>query len=803
MAGLLQDLRYGFRMLARNPGFTAVAIVALALGIGANTAIFSLVNSYLLKLLPYPDSDQLVLVNQRHKTQRIGMSTSLPNFLDWRAQNHVFAAMGATLNASFNLTGDGEPERVTGGRVSASVFKVLQLQPVLGRSFLEEEDRPGALRVAVLGQAFWQKRFGGRADIVGRQILINGERHTVVGVMPPGFRMSTMDYNIAVPLALDPARYTRGIQFLRVVARLKPGVTIERANAEMSTIAARLAREYTENRNFGVGISPLADWYVGRIRPSLLVLLTVVSVVLLIACVNVANLLLARATVRSRELSIRTALGAGRRRLVRQMMTESLLLCLCGGAAGVLAGYWGAKLMYSAIPVWMLPFRAEAMNANVLGFTLLATLATGALFGIAPALASAKADVGEALKKAGRGSSGGVRRALLRNALVVSELALAVMLLSGAALLVKSFFELQRVDLGFRPDHVLTADVMLSAKTYPKPADRAAFYEQLLARVSTQPGVVSAGAVSNLPFNGNISNYSFVVEGRPAPPPGEIPVAGYQTVSPAYFQTMGIPLLRGRAFTASDRERSTRVAIIDQTLASRYFPNEDPVGQRLKLGSANSPEPPALIVGVVGKVLSTSAEEKAAPTMYFPYLQEPTAPSTIVVRTAADPPGMLAGLKRAVRELNPNLPLANVSTMEEMVADSSAYRRLTMYVFAGFAALALVLAAVGLYGVISYSVAQRGHEIGIRMALGAGRRDVLRLVVGQGLALTATGTAAGLAGACALTRFLANMLFGVKPRDPLTFAAVALILALVATAAAYIPARRATRVDPLTALRYE
>jgi len=803
MATLLQDLRYGFRMLARNPAFTAVAVLALALGIGANTAIFSLVNAYLLKLLPYPDSGRLVLCNQQFKREGMPGATAFPNYLDWRAQNHVFTAMAAVRNESFNLTGDGEPERVTGARLSASAFQVFQMQPLLGRGFLEEEDRPGARRVAVLGKAMWEKRYGGRRDIIGRQIQINGEPYTVVGVMPAGFRLGTMDYNISIPLALDPAKFGRGIQFLRVVARLKPGVTIERAQAEMSAIAARLEREYPENRDWTAGIGPLTDWYVGRrIRPSLLVLLAAVSLVLLIACVNVANLLLARAASRSKEMSIRTALGAGRWRIARQMLAESLLLCAAGGAAGLLFGYWGSKAMYAAIPVWMLPFRTESINPSILGFTVLATLVTGLLFGMAPALVSSRADVNEALKEGGRGTPGGPRRGRLRNALVIAELALAVMLLTGSGLLVKSFIQLQHVDLGFQPDHLLTLDVVLSRKAYPTPDLRRAFYRQLIDRASAQPGVVSAAAISSLPLNGNINDYGVTIEGRPALP-GEQLMAGYQTISSEYFRTMRIPLLKGRAFTTGDNGNSLPVVIIDETMAKQFWPNQDPIGKRMKLGTATSPEAMVTVIGVVGKVLSVSPEEAPKAMMYFPYLQDAFPLTTLVVRTAGDPLGALPGVKRALRELNPALPPANIATMEEMVADSSAYRRLTMYVIAGFAALALALAAVGLYGVISYSVAQRGHELGIRMALGAQPADVLRLVVGQGLALTAAGTALGLGAAYALTRFLASMLFGVKPRDPLTFAAVALVLAVVATAAAYIPARRATRVDPLTALRYE
>ena len=804
MTQFFQDLRYGFRMLANSPGFTAVAVLTLALGIGANSAIFTLVNAYLLRPLPVAEPGRLVLVSEIQAAKGFVGSVSFPTYLDWREQNQVFEELAAVRGEDFNLTGTDEPERLYGARVSAGFFRTLGVRPILGRGFLPEEDKPGGARVVVLSRGFWQRRSGARPDILGQALTLDGERFTVVGVAPSGFRISrTAPYELWVPLALEPNRAGRGTHFLLVIARLKPGISIERAQADLSAISSRLARQYPENFGWGAVVENLHARLMREARPALLVLLAAVGLVLLIACANLANLLVARGAARQKEIAIRTALGAGRLRVVRQMLTESLLLALLGGGLGLLLALWGVNLLNAIIPAGIQPLQAARADATVLGFTLLVSLATGVLFGLAPALNVSKPDLAQTLKEGGRSSSAAGRHGRLRDSLVVSEVALAMVLLVGAGLLIKSFMRLQQVDPGFRSESVLTIELSLPQARYSKPQQRATFYEQLLERIAGLPGVRAAGACTQLSLSGGETIWGLTIEGRPEPGPGEILQSGHRSVSPDYFRAMSIPLRRGRYFTAQDREGAPGVVIINETMANRFWPSQDPIGKRIRLGAGRSGAPWIPIAGVVADVKYSGLDRQPGPEMFLPHLQNPAPRMAIVVRAAAEPASLATALRSAVTALDRDQPVANIRTLEKIVSDSVAPRRLTMLLLGIFAALALVLAGVGLCGVISYSVTQRTHELGVRMALGAQPSEVLRLVIGHGMILTMIGVAIGLAGAFALTGFLSSLLFGVTARDPATFLAVALALASVALAACYIPARRATRVDPMVALRYE
>ena len=799
-----QDLRYGFRMLANSPGFTAVAALTLALGIGANSAIFTLVNAYLLRPLPVAEPGRLVLISEIQAAKGFVGSVSFPTYLDWREQNQVFEELAAVRGEDFNLTGTDEPERLYGARVSAGFFRTLGVRPILGRGILSEEDQPGGARVVVLSRGFWQRRFGAQPDILGQALTLDGERFTVVGVAPSDFRISrTAPYELWVPLALEPNRAGRGTHFLLVMARLKPGISIARAQADLTAISSRLARQYPENIGWGAMVENLHARLMREARPALLVLLAAVGLVLLIACANLANLLVARGAARQKEIAIRTALGAGRLRVVRQMLTESLLLALLGGGLGLLLALWGVNLLNAIIPAGIQPLQAARADATVLGFTLLVSLATGVLFGLAPALNVSKPDLAQTLKEGGRSSSAAGRHGRLRDSLVVSEVALAMVLLAGAGLLIKSFMRLQQVDPGFRSESALTMELSLPQARYLKPQQRAAFYEQLLERIAGLPGVRAAGACTQLPLSGGETIWGLTIEGRPEPGPGEVLQAGHRSVSPDYFRAMSIPLRRGRYFTAQDREGAPGVVIINETMANRFWPNQDPIGKRIRLGAGRSGAPWIPIAGVVADVKYSGLDRQPGPEMFLPHLQNPSPRMAIVVRAATEPASLATALRSAVTALDRDQPVANIRTLEKIVSDSVAPRRLTMLLLGIFAALALVLAGVGLYGVISYSVTQRTHELGVRMALGAQPSEVLRLVIGHGMILTMIGVAIGLAGAFALTRFLSSLLFGVTARDPATFLAVALALASVALAACYIPARRATRVDPMVALRYE
>jgi putative ABC transport system permease protein len=804
---LWQDLRYGVRTLLKNPGFTAVAVIALALGIGANSAIFSVVNAVLLQPLPYRDPDRLVMVWEDNTKGGYPRNTpAAANFLDWREQSRVFEGMAAIANQSFALTGAGEPERIDGRRVSASLFPLLGVEPLLGRAFLPEEDQPGAGRAVILSHGLWQRRFGSDPNITGKALTLNGESHTVVGVMPAHFQFPAREDELWVPIAFtNEQAANRGTHYLQVVARLKPGVTVEQTQAEMSAIAARLQEQYpSQNTGVGAAVVPLHEQLVGDIRPALLILLGAVGFVLLVACANVANLLLARAAARQKEIAVRVALGASRMRLIRQFLTESVLLAAVGGVAGLLLSLWGVNLLKAFIPENISQVGAISIDAQVLGFTLLVSLLTGLIFGLAPATQASNFNLNETLKEGGRDSSAGSRGNRIRAVLVVAEVAVSLVLLIGAGLLINSFLRLRSVDPGFRADNLLTMRIVLPELKYPDQARRAAFYAEALRRIEALPGVESAAVTNWIPLVRQGDSNSFTVEGQPDPGPGRSPSVATRVVSPRYFDTMGIQLLRGRQFGEQDRADSPPVVIVSEAMARRSWPGEDPVGKRMKMGGYNSDAPWMEVVALVKDVRQFELTAEPKPQIYLHYEQPAFfRPSNLVVRTEADPLGLAATVRKTVWEIDKDQPVSNISTMEDVLSESISRQRFSMLLLGIFAGVALVLAAVGIYGVMSYSVAQRTHEIGIRMALGAQAADVLKLTVGQGLRLVLVGVAVGLAAAFALTRLMASLLYGVSATDPATLVTISLVLISVALLASYVPARRATKVDPLTALRYE
>jgi putative ABC transport system permease protein len=808
MRTLIQDLRYGMRTLRKNPGFTAIAVLTLALGIGANTAIFSVVNGVLLRPLPFRDPARLVLIAEKSPFPVI--STSRENYLDWRDQSHSFEAMEATRSGSITLTGAGEPERLNVRMATAGLFPMLGINAQIGRTFLAGEDRVGGSPVALLSYGLWQRRFGGSRDIIGKTINLDLQPYTVVGILPNGFQilqpadvyLPFMPWAKTLP---DDRNWHPGII---PIARLKRGVSREQARVEMVGITKRLEQQYPDyNTGTSADVVGLQDQIVQNSRPALLLLLGAVSFVLLIACANVANLLLARAASRGREVAIRTAMGASRGRVVRQLLTESVLLSLAGGLLGVIVA-WAAigllpKIAADSIP----PGAPIGLDPWVLAFTALVSLFTGLLFGIVPALRTAKLDLREALNEGSRGSTAGPGQHLLRGALVAMEIALAMLLLVGSGLLLRSFSRLQEVPPGFQPDHLLVADIPLSPTAYAKPQDRYQFFDRLVERVKALPGVRSAAAASFLPVSGGGSIIHFNITGRPPKSPHEFVAAGYRTITPNYLETLGVPLLQGRLFTRADNEKSPAVVVINATMARTFFQNENPLGKRLQLGALPDQEVPTMeIVGVVGDVhfgLGTDPQAE----MYLPYRQAdlilPVFQLSLVMRTAGDPSLQTSALRSALAEIDPNQPLVKVRTMEENMATTVAQPRFRTWLIGILALLALVLAAVGVYGVMSYTVTQRTSEIGVRVALGAQPRDVFRIIVGQGLRLAFFGVGVGLVAALVLTRLLQSFLFGISAYDPPTFIAVSALLTLVAVAASYFPARRATRVDPMIALRYE
>ncbi|HYJ88118.1 MAG TPA: ABC transporter permease [Pyrinomonadaceae bacterium] len=801
MEALFKDIRYGIRSLLQRPGFTAIAVITLALGIGANTTLFSFVNGVLLRPLPYKDADRLVVLDETAPKQGIeSFAVSYPNFVDWRQQNQVFEDIGIYQEGNHTLVGAGDPEQIPGARVSQGLFELLGVTPIRGRTFTAEEDRPETNNVVILSHGLWQRRYASSENVVGQTLSLNGRTSTVIGVMPPGFKFPEIA-ELWVPMGLTEKLFTRTDHGLDSIARLKPNVTLEHAQAEMNVIARRIEEQNpVTNEGLGVNVFRLRDRLVGDYRQALLILLGVVVFVLLIACANVANLLLARSSSRRQELALRAALGASRSRIIRQLLTESALLTFLGAVLGVLLAVWGKNLLLAAIPGEMPFWMKFDLDLRVLGFTFVLSLLTGLVFGIAPALQASKNDLNEALKEGGRNAGGAHNR--LRSSLVVAEVALSMMLLVGAGLMIRSFTKLGSVNAGIRPENVLTVEVPLPRAKYSEPAKQSAFFKELVTRVRTMPGVSSAAAISGVPLRGGWGR-SLTVEGYPVLSVGQAPMINHSVVTPNYFQTMGIPLREGRDFTEADAEGTTRVTVVDERLARQYWPGVSPLGKRIRFGPPESNEPWHLIVGVAGSVRNRRLDQETVQTIYVPYQQIPVRGMTLALHTTGDPENLTGSVREAVRALDKDQPITNAMTMETVIARSVWLQRFYAILFGVFAALALVLAAVGIYGVMSYAVTQRTHEIGIRMALGARAGDVLRLVIRNGMLLISIGVVIGLVGALALTRLLATMLFGVTPTDKLTFVAVSAVLIVVALVACYVPARRATKVDPLVALRYE
>jgi putative ABC transport system permease protein len=807
MGSLTQDLRYGVRVLVKSPGFTFVAILVIALGIGANTAIFSVVNAVLLRPLPFEEPERLVRVFgtnvRRNNLQR---PHSWPNFSDLRAQCASFESMAAYSGSTSALAAGETPEQVTGVVASGDIFRVLKTQPALGRLLGPEDERPGGSPAIVISHGLWQRRFGGDPSIVGRHVKMDGRDREIVGVTPAGFNFEFVSEPADFWMAIDPGESLgsqRGAIWLESIGRLKPGVTLDQALAEMQGVAGRLAQQYPDsNAAIGANLIAAHEELVGNLRPTLLLLLGAVGVVLLIACANVANLLLARATGRGREIAVRVALGAGRGRIVRQLLTESLLLAFFGGLLGLLFALWGVELLASFVPDDVPRFDETSLDLKVLGFTLAATLVTGLVFGLAPALQASKLDLNESLKEGGRSGTDGRGRNRVRSLLIVAEVALSLFLLVVAGLLIKSFVKLRNTDPGFNPSNTLTASLSLAAVRYPEEEQIERFYRQLIERVAQLPGVETAAAVAPLPLSGNSMSFSFAVAHHPPLPPGERQSSSARIVTPGYFRAMGIPLRKGRFFTEQDRPGAPNALVVNEAFVRRYLPGEEPLGKRLRLG-INSIE--GEIVGVVGDVRNNSLSSPPAPEYYIPHAVAPFfGDMSVVARSRTDDPAALAAPLRAiVTEMDKEQPLYDVRTMQSLVSKSVARQRFSMTLIAVFAGLALALASVGIFSVMSFLVAQRTHEIGIRMALGAQRRDILRLVVGHGMVLTAFGLALGLAASFALTRWLEGLLFEVSAKDPSVFSAIPVVLAAVALLACYVPARRATKVDPMVALRYE
>jgi putative ABC transport system permease protein len=807
MGDVAQDLRYGLRMLWKNPGFTIVAVLALALGIGANSAIFSVVNTVLLQPLPYKNPAQLVMLWENATHLGFPKNTPSPaNFLDWRRQNTVFTGMAAMAPKNFNLTGVGEPERLDGRRVSANLFDLLGVQPRLGRGFLPQEDTPGS-HVVILSHGLWQRRFGSDPRIIGQTLNLNGESYSVVGVMPPGIDLpgfGNWNDQLWVPIAFPSEEaQSRGNHYLEVIARMKPGVRLNQAKAEMETIAARLAQQYpAENLRIGTVVNPLHEEVVGEIRPALLVLLGAVGFVLLIACANVANLLLARAAVRQKEIALRLALGASRSRLTRQFLTESVLLAILGAAVGLIFAVAGLRILKTFIPDTISQANSIGIDARVLLFTAFVAVVTGLIFGLAPATQASNFNLNETLNEGGRDAVGGSKGARLRGLLVIAEVAVSFVLLIGAGLLINSFFHLRNLDPGFRADHLLTAKIDLPELKYPDQEHRIPFLDEVLRRVMALPGVQSAAIAGNLPLTYDGDSMYIAVEGIPDPPTDQRLDVIYRAIGPGYFSTMGIPLVSGRDFTEQDTTETGYKVVVSEKLAQHFWPGQDPIGKRLKPGSTTSDAPWREVIGVVKDVRQNDFLAAPKMQMYMSYRQlKSLAPNALVVRARVEPMSLAKELRNAVWAVDKDQPVSNIDTMEHIVAGAVARQRFSTMLLGIFATLALMLAAVGIYGVMSYSVAQRTHEIGIRMALGARRRDVLKMTVKQGLKLVVMGVAIGLVAAFVLTRVMTSLLFGVSATDPITFVSIPLVLMGVAMLASYIPALRATKVDPMVALR--
>jgi putative ABC transport system permease protein len=800
-----QDLRYGARALLRTPGFTLLAIVTLALGIGANTAIFSVVNAVLLNPLAYRDPGRLVTLLHS------GAAPAAPaNYIDWRDQSRSFDAMAAAQYWSPNLTGVDSPEHLTGLQVTQNMFPLLGIAPLLGRTFLPGEDQSGAEHEIILSYRLWQRRFNGDPQVLGKPILLDGQSFTIVGVMPASFQFAPFwatHAELWTPLAFGDRLHDRGGNSLRIFARMKPGVTLASARAEVAAITGRLEAQYP-GTNRQVRVTPLKENVVGKVETPLLIVLCGVGFVLLIACANVAHMLLARTSDRQREIAVRTALGAGRGRVMAQFLTENLLLAGLGAAAGLLLALWGVKALVALSPADIPRVDTVTLDARAILFLLATAVLTAALFGLAPAMQATAGDLSAALKEGGRGGSDGVRRNRLRGFLVVSEFALAFILLIGAGLMIRSFFALQAVNPGFDPHHVLSMVVSVAGSREAPEGPREIFYRQLLDRVRNVPGVESVGAINHLPLAGDLWEWSFMIDGRPKARPGEAPYAVYRLAMPGYFETMRLPILRGRAIAITDDSRAPGVAVINQAAAAKYWPGKDPIGQRISLDEGVR----VTVIGISANAKQGDWAEGPDPEVYqaalqnHPFLGELRSHMsylTLVIRTAGNPADMASAVKQTVWQMDRNLPISEVLTMDQAVADKTAEPRFLALLLAVFAAVALLLAAVGIYGVMSYAISRRTHEIGIRMSLGATRADVLRMVLRQGMVQALAGSLAGGAGALLLARLMSRMLYGVRPNDPLTFGTVSMVLGAAALLAICVPARRATRIEPMVALRQE
>ena len=808
MGTVWNDLRYAVRLMIKNPSFTLIAIITLALGIGANTAIFTVVNAVLLRPLGFHDPSRLVIAAE--KSQYPTISTSYENYVDWRDQSHSFESLEATRGATITLTGDGEPERLNSRYATAGMFPLLGVGAIAGRTFHPDEDRAGGAPVVLLSYGLWQRRFGGALDTVGKSITLDSHPYTIVGILPKGFEL-LQPADVFLPFTPwaqtlpDDRNWHPGII---AVGRLKPGITREQARTEMVGITKRLEEQYPiYNTGTSADVVGLQDRLVQNVRPALLLLLGAVGFVLLIACVNVANLLLARAASRGREVAIRTSMGASRWRIVRGLLTESVLISVIGGACGLMVASASLgpllRLAEGSVPQVF----TVSLDRSVLLFTFLVSVITGLIFGIVPALRTTKLDLRETLNEGSRGSTSGLGQHRLRGVLVATEIAFAMMLLIGSGLLLRSFSRLQEVSPGFRPDHLLVADLPLSQNAYAKPEQRFQFFDRVIDRASALPGVRSVGAASFLPVSGGGGLINFNIEGRPPKTPHDYLAAGYRTITPQYMETLNVPLLQGRNIATGDTEKASAVVVINATMARTYFPGENPLGKRMQIGATPDKDVPYMeIVGVVGDVhQGLDSDPKAE--MYLPYKQAdallPVFQLSIVLRTAGEPHAQAAALRSALGEIDPNQPLVKIRTMDENMAASVTEPRFRTWLIGIFAGLALVLAAVGIYGVMSYSVTQRTNEIGIRVTLGAQANDVFRIVVGEGMRLALLGVAVGVVAALISTRVLKTFLYGISVVDPVTFVATALLLTMVAVAASYFPARRATRVDPMVALRHE
>jgi putative ABC transport system permease protein len=808
METLIQDIRYGLRTLLKQPTFTIISVITIALGIGANTAIFSVVNAVILRPLPYPDADKLVMLwSTTPKDGNQEQPFSFADFNDVRAQAKSFSHIAAASPLwNFTLTGGGEPEPIQGLFVSQNLFDMLGARPAIGRGFLSDDDRQGANPVVIISHALWQRRFGGDRNVLGRSLNVSGVNATIVGVMPEDFYFLESSAELWAPLAQNQfAGSARNVRLLSVVGRLNTGVPLTQANAELSAISGQLAAQYPDtNSGFGLRALSLHQQVTGRVRGALLLLLGAVGLVLLIACVNVVNLMLVRSAGRSREIAVRAAVGAGRLRLLRQLLTESITLSVFGGAAGALVATWGVKLLLTLNPIALPRYNKIGVDSTVLLFTLAASVITGIVFGLAPAWRMFKFDLNSILKEGGRGTVDSSQHRL-SGALVSLEIATAFVLLIGAGLLIRSFARLIDVNPGFETQHTLTMQVGLPNASYGEPQKRIAFVQQLEANLKGIPDVASVGIVTRLPLLSALNNVTtfLTIEGRQMQP-GERPEIDFRRASTGYFEAMSIPLLAGRLVTEQDVTNNTHSVVINEAMAKRFWPGEDPIGKHISTATATGQQTQwQTIVGIVGNVRHLGLDTDPRPELYYHSNTSPPFGPVLVIRSKGDPKAVISLARAKVRELDRDVPVSNVNTMDQLVAQSVAQRRFGMFLLTGFAALALLLAAIGIYGVISYSVAQRTQEIGVRMALGARTVDVLKLVMTNGLKLAAMGLVIGLVGAFLLTRLMARLLFHVGPTDAVTFASVSVGLLLVAFLACYLPARRATKVDPLVALRYE